>query len=126
MAPALSAQSGRYRPAANFGAGGSADQAEGARILARSGAVMIVLESIPPDLAAAITAEVAVPTIGIGAGPDTDGQVLVIYDLLGMNGGFNPSFLKKYADMDRLVTHALEEYRDEVRTGRFPPRRNKS
>lgn len=100
--------------------------AEGARKLERAGAVMIVLESIPPDLAAAITAELTIPTIGIGAGPATDGQVLVIYDLLGMNGGFNPSFLKKYIDMDRLVTSALEEYRDEVRAGRFPPRRNKS
>lgn len=98
----------------------------GATALDRAGAAMIVLEMIPAELAAQITAEVSAPTIGIGAGPDTDGQVLVLYDLIGMDGGFNPSFLKKYLDLDRQVTEALARYRDEVRTGRFPARRNKS
>jgi 3-methyl-2-oxobutanoate hydroxymethyltransferase len=97
-----------------------------ARLLQEAGVFSIVLEKIPSKLAKKVTAMLDIPTIGIGAGPHCDGQVLVIYDLLGMNGGFNPSFLKKYLDMDRLVTTALEEYRDEVRTGRFPPRRNKS
>jgi len=98
---------------------------EGARSLARAGAVMIVLEAIPDRLAAGITEAVPVPTIGIGAGPRTDGQVLVLYDLLGMNGGFNPSFLKKYLDLETLVTGALLRYRDEVRARRFPALRNK-
>lgn len=98
---------------------------EGARSLARAGAVMIVLEAIPEQLAIEITETVPVPTIGIGAGPHTDGQVLVLYDLLGMNGEFNPSFLKKYLDLETLVTGALSRYRDEVRSRKFPTVRNK-
>lgn len=98
---------------------------EGARSLARAGAVLIVLEAIPEKLAAEITETVSVPTIGIGAGPRTDGQVLVLYDLIGMNGSFNPSFLKKYLDIETLVTGALSRYRDEVRDRRFPALRNK-
>lgn len=98
----------------------------GALALDAAGAALIVLEMVPAELAAQITAEVSAPTIGIGAGPETDGQVLVLYDLLGMDDGFNPSFLKKYLDLDRQVTAALARYRDEVRTGRFPARRNKS
>jgi len=99
--------------------------AEGARRLVRAGAVMVVLEAIPERLAAEITSAVPVPTIGIGAGPDTDGQVLVLYDLLGMNSSFTPSFLKKYLDLERLVTTALARYRREVCERKFPLRRNK-
>ena len=80
----------------------------------KAGADMIVLEGIPENLAADITKKVKIPTIGIGAGTDTDGQVLVIYDLLGMNADFNPSFLKKYLNLDSLVTAALKEYRKDV------------
>ncbi len=98
---------------------------EGALRLATAGATMIVLEAIPERLAADITASLPIPTIGIGAGPHTDGQVLVLYDLLGMNGEFNPSFLKKYLDLETLVTGALSRYRDEVRSHKFPTARNK-
>ena len=84
----------------------------------KAGADMIVLEGIPETLAAEITKKVKVPTIGIGAGRDTDGQVLVIYDLLGMNADFNPSFLKKYLDLDSLVTNALKEYKKDVVDGK--------
>ena len=84
----------------------------------KAGADMIVLEGIPETLAAEITKKVKVPTIGIGAGTDTDGQVLVIYDLLGMNADFNPSFLKKYLDLDSLVTNALKEYKKDVVDGK--------
>lgn len=80
----------------------------------KAGADMIVLEGIPETLAADITRKVKIPTIGIGAGTETDGQVLVIYDLLGMNADFNPSFLKKYLDLDSLVTNALQEYKKDV------------
>lgn len=84
----------------------------------KAGADMIVLEGIPETLAADITKKVKIPTIGIGAGTDTDGQVLVIYDLLGMNADFNPSFLKKYLNLDSLVTSALKEYKKDVIDGK--------
>ena len=84
----------------------------------KAGADMIVLEGIPETLAAEITGKVKIPTIGIGAGTETDGQVLVIYDLLGMNADFNPSFLKKYLNLDSLVTAALKEYKKDVVDGK--------
>jgi len=80
----------------------------------KAGADMIVLEGIPETLAAEITKKLKIPTIGIGAGTETDGQVLVIYDLLGMNADFNPSFLKKYLNLDSLVSNALKEYKKDV------------
>ena len=84
----------------------------------KAGADMIVLEGIPETLAAEITGKVKIPTIGIGAGTETDGQVLVIYDLLGMNADFNPSILKKYLNLDSLVTAALKEYKKDVVDGK--------
>ena len=86
-----------------------------AKTVADAGADMIVLESIPEELAKEITEALNIPTIGIGAGNDTDGQVLVIYDLLGMDDSFNPSFLKKYCDLDKIVTKALKEYSRDVK-----------
>lgn len=91
---------------------------ESALEVEKAGADMIVLEGIPETLAAEITRKVKIPTIGIGAGTGTDGQVLVIYDLLGMNSDFNPSFLKKYLDLDSLVTNALKEYKKDVVNGK--------
>jgi len=88
---------------------------ESAKIVADAGADMIVLESIPDELAKEITETLSIPTIGIGAGTDTDGQVLVIYDLLGMDEDFNPSFLKKYCNLDKTITEALEKYRKDVK-----------
>ncbi|MBO4441499.1 3-methyl-2-oxobutanoate hydroxymethyltransferase, partial [bacterium] len=67
-------------------------------------------------LAERITGSLKIPTIGIGAGTGTDGQVLVIYDLLGMDHDFNPSFLKKYCDLDTIVTSALSEYKKDVKS----------
>lgn len=93
---------------------------ESAVCLEKAGADMIVLEGIPAELAAEITGAISIPTIGIGAGPDTDGQVLVIYDLLGINSEFNPGFLKKYLNLDDLATCALQNYASEVRSKKFP------
>ncbi len=93
---------------------------EDARAVADAGAFCLVLESIPLELAQAITSQVAIPTIGIGAGPHCDGQVLVGYDMLGMNEGFAPRFLKKYAELGPAIRSAAECYAAEVRAGVFP------
>jgi 3-methyl-2-oxobutanoate hydroxymethyltransferase len=75
---------------------------------------------VPQELAAQITAELKIPTIGIGAGAGCDGQVLVIYDLLGMNPSFSPKFVKKYVDLGVVISEAVMRYRDEVKHGTFP------
>lgn len=85
-----------------------------------AGAFLLVLEGIPQDLATEITGRVAIPTIGIGAGPGCDGQVLVINDLLGLDLSFQPKFVKRFARLEELATHAVTAYADEVRAGTFP------
>lgn len=87
---------------------------------AEAGAFAIVLECVPSDIAQRITEQVAIPTIGIGAGPDCDGQVLVLNDVLGLNSNYVPRFVKKYADLNNAITSAVRSYRDEVRDGQFP------
>lgn len=91
-----------------------------ARALEDAGAFSLVLELIPTDLAQRITEAVSIPTIGIGAGPKCDGQVLVLPDLLGLNEGFEPKFLKKYANLAGTVRDAVEKYGEEVRSGAYP------
>jgi 3-methyl-2-oxobutanoate hydroxymethyltransferase len=91
-----------------------------AKALEAAGCYALVLEAIPADLAAQITAELAIPTIGIGAGVDCDGQVLVIYDLLGMNPGFQPKFVKRYVDLATIIGEAAAAYRADVRAASFP------
>lgn len=86
----------------------------------KAGAFGIVLECIPAPLAARITAELAIPTIGIGAGPDCDGQVLVTTDLLGLSGGHVPKFVRAYADLRGVISQAVASYREDVRGGKFP------
>jgi len=93
---------------------------EDAIALRDAGAFAIVLESIPADVARTVTASVDIPTIGIGAGPDCDGQVLVSYDMLGLFDGTIPSFVKQYAQLADTVTAATRAYVDDVRTGRYP------
>ena len=93
---------------------------EDARILQEAGAFAVVLESIPADLARRITAELAIPTIGIGAGPDCDGQVLVSYDLLGLTPDLRPKFVKRYEEFFEKGVAAARTYCDEVRAGSFP------
>ena len=91
-----------------------------AKGLAEAGAFAIVLECIPDKLAAAITASISIPTIGIGAGAQCDGQVLVINDLLGMFEKFVPSFVKRYADLAPQIAGAITAFRDEVKAGAYP------
>lgn len=94
--------------------------ADQATALTKAGAVAIVLESIPVSLAATITRALPIPTIGIGAGPECDGQVLVLHDLLGLYSDRQPRFVKQYLDGANLVTSALTRYIQEVLDGRFP------
>ncbi len=91
-----------------------------ARAVADAGAFCVVLEGIPTDLAARITAELEIPTIGIGAGPNCDGQVLVCYDLLGLTPNLRPKFVKRYAEMFEQGKLAARRYCDEVKSGAFP------
>jgi 3-methyl-2-oxobutanoate hydroxymethyltransferase len=104
--------------------GKTQDTAEGliadARVLAEAGALAIVLEAIPLDLARRITDELAIPTIGIGAGPHCDGQVLVMHDILGLYERFTPKFIKKYADLKKQALEAIKTYKEEVEKGIFP------
>jgi 3-methyl-2-oxobutanoate hydroxymethyltransferase len=93
------------------------DQARG---LEDAGCFAIVLECIPGALAAEITSTLKIPTIGIGAGPDCDGQVLVLQDMLGMNPGFKPKFLRHYLNGAELVAQAIGNYCEDVVSGRFP------
>ncbi len=93
---------------------------EDARILEEAGAFAIILEAIPSPLADLITRRLRIPTIGIGAGPLCDGQVLVTYDLLGYFDRFTPKFVKRYAHLAATIAGALREYRKEVTEGTFP------
>ncbi len=93
-----------------------------ARAAAEAGAFSIVLECIPSEIAARITEKVDIPTIGIGAGPACDGQVLVLHDILGLQSDYMPKFVKQYADLQTTVTNALRSFRDDVRSGEFPAR----
>jgi 3-methyl-2-oxobutanoate hydroxymethyltransferase len=112
-------QVGGYRKQATRPADADALLAD-ARLLETAGAFAIVLEMIPPDLARAVTESVTIPTIGIGAGPDCDGQVLVSHDMLGLTSGFVPSFVRQYAQIGETVATAARAYVDDVRRQRFP------
>ena len=91
-----------------------------ARALSDAGCFAIVLEKIPRDLAASVSAGLEIPTIGIGAGPDTDGQVLVTPDLLGLTPDFRPRFVRRYAELGEAMADALERFVADVREGAFP------
>jgi 3-methyl-2-oxobutanoate hydroxymethyltransferase len=93
---------------------------EDARALEAAGAFSIVLECVPSDLAAEITQRLSIPTIGIGAGPRCDGQVLVLHDLVGLFERFTPKFVKQYAHLSQDIGAAVEAYRAEVESGAFP------
>jgi 3-methyl-2-oxobutanoate hydroxymethyltransferase len=85
-----------------------------------AGAFSLVLESVPAEAARSVSQALAIPTIGIGAGPDCDGQVLVLYDMLGLSQGPVPPFVKRYAELGATILAAAGEYAAEVRAGRYP------
>lgn len=93
---------------------------EDARALEEAGVFGVVLECIPMGLAAEITETLSIPTIGIGAGPHCDGQVLVFNDVMGLFDKFVPKFVKQYAKLDEIIVAGLEKYREEVQQGIFP------
>ena len=104
--------------------GKTADSAEqllrDAHAVEAAGAFAIVLEAVPRELAAQITRELRIPTIGIGAGPDCDGQILVLNDLLGLSFGQTPKFTRQYANLDEVIGDAVRGYCQDVRSGDFP------
>ena len=91
-----------------------------ARLLDEAGCFSVVLEKVPAKLAAEVSRELTVPTIGIGAGNGTDGQILVVADMLGMTKGFSPRFLRRYADLNTVMTDAIGNYVSDVKEGAFP------
>ncbi|HEY1866277.1 MAG TPA: 3-methyl-2-oxobutanoate hydroxymethyltransferase [Candidatus Acidoferrales bacterium] len=91
-----------------------------ARAVEAAGAFSIVLESIPRELAAEITRELRIPTIGIGAGPECDGQILVLHDLIGLGSEHTPRFARRYAHVGEIISRAVAEYGEDVRNGGFP------
>jgi 3-methyl-2-oxobutanoate hydroxymethyltransferase len=96
------------------------DLIDEARAFEAAGAFSIVIEGVAMESASDITEAVGIPTIGIGSGPSCSGQVLVIYDMLGLNPEFTPAFVKTYMDGHRVVSEAIKAYADEVRSGTFP------
>jgi 3-methyl-2-oxobutanoate hydroxymethyltransferase len=93
---------------------------EDAAALETAGCWGVVLELVPAPLAKLITERIAIPTIGIGAGPDCDGQVLVFHDMVGLFSGFTPTFVKRYAEAGAAIRQAVARYAEEVRSGQFP------
>ncbi len=91
-----------------------------AHLLEEIGCFALVLEKIPAELATRVASELTIPVIGIGAGGGVDGQVLVAHDMLGINNGFSPKFLRRYADLSSIINNALGRYIDDVKTGDFP------
>ncbi|TIV74430.1 MAG: 3-methyl-2-oxobutanoate hydroxymethyltransferase, partial [Mesorhizobium sp.] len=103
------------------GRGGDAERvAADALAVSEAGAFALVLEKVPEVLAGRITAEVAIPTIGIGASAACDGQILVVDDMLGIFGDFRPKFVKRYAELSEIAGEAIAVYAQEVRDRRFP------
>lgn len=115
-------QFGGYKPR-----GADVDEAEqikkDALVLEEAGIFALVLEKCPASLAQEITASLSIPTIGIGAGPHCDGQILVMHDMLGMNEEFHPRFVRQYANLTEVVTTAIAHYVDDVKKGSFPSER---
>ncbi len=91
-----------------------------AKMLEEIGCFAVVLEKIPAKLAAEVASQISIPVIGIGAGGGADGQVLVVHDMLGINKGFSPRFLRRYADLASVINEAVGSYIEDVKTGDFP------
>ena len=110
---------GGYRVQARSAAAAAQLRAD-AHAMAESGAGLLVLEGVPREVAAQITAELTIPTIGIGAGPDCDGQILVFHDMLNMTFAPPAKFVRRYADAAGLIRNAVEQYREDVERRAFP------
>ncbi|CAG0907361.1 unnamed protein product [Cyprideis torosa] len=93
---------------------------EDAKLIEQAGCFALVLEKIPSDLAAKVAKEISIPVIGIGAGPDVDGQILVLHDMLGMTHEFHPRFLRRYLNLYEEITQAISNYVNDVRKRDFP------
>lgn len=108
------------------GRGDKAAQAmlDDAMALQDAGVFAVVLEMVPMGLAAKLSQSLQIPTIGIGAGPDCDGQIIVLHDILGFDENFSPKFLKRYANLGRDIKAAVSQYNQEVKSGVFPTRAN--
>ncbi len=119
LLPQLVSASGGFKVQGRDAAGAKRLIAD-AKAMEQAGCFSLVLEAIPDRLAGLITRSVSIPTIGIGAGPECDGQVLVLHDLIGLYDRFTPRFVKKYANAAQIIEQALVQYRDEVRSGEFP------
>jgi 3-methyl-2-oxobutanoate hydroxymethyltransferase len=91
-----------------------------ARVLEEAGAFSILLEAVPSKVSKLVTERAGIPTIGIGAGPDCDGQVVIFHDMFGLYPAFTPKFAKQYADLGKTIVEGLQQYAEEVREGVFP------
>ena len=118
-----------FTPQSEHGLGGYRVQGRGddaerlladAQALEAAGAFAVVLEMVPAEVAKQVTKELHIPTIGIGAGPDCDAQVLVWQDMAGLNNGPKPKFVKRYADLRAVLAGAAQEFADEVASGTYP------
>lgn len=98
---------------------------EDAKLLEKCGCFGIVLEKIPSELAKKVSQQISIPTIGIGAGPDVDGQVLVVHDMLGITQEFKPRFLRRYADLNKVISDAVVNYIHDVKSNSFPNEKEK-
>jgi 3-methyl-2-oxobutanoate hydroxymethyltransferase len=101
-------------------AGSAREIVEDAVALAQAGCFALVLECVPQGLAAEITGKVTIPTLGIGAGPACDGQVLVFHDVMGLNRQFQPRFVRRYADLSATIVEAARAFARDVKDGSFP------
>lgn len=119
MTPQTASKSGGYRVQGKTEEDAKKIMGE-AKKLERAGVFAIVLECVPYRLAANVTKALKIPTIGIGAGPYTSGQVIVIHDLLGFESSVKPRFVRKYSNLDRIISRAVSEYRRNVLEGCFP------
>ncbi|MCD4814553.1 3-methyl-2-oxobutanoate hydroxymethyltransferase [bacterium] len=119
LTPQAVHQLGGYRTQAVDEAGRQTLLAD-ARAVEAAGAFAVVLEKVPAQAAREVTEALSIPTIGIGAGPDCDGQVLVTHDILGLFGDYKPSFVKRYAELGQAAVKAMATFQQEVKTGQFP------
>jgi len=119
LTPQSSGQLGGHK-AQGRTAAGAQGVVEDARAVQAAGAQMILLEAVPPEVGAFITGDLDIPVLSIGAGPDCDGQLLIVSDMIGQFQAFTPKFVKKYADVAGVVTEAMKAYAAEVRGGQFP------